>query len=103
MPRDVDSISQHFVALELRFEPIGRALFNLKRVTISKIVAETVDHFPKDAIRFPFIHFEGTNLINQIVDHIAKMHGVQHSQSEIDGKFQAWLAGRRFDPIAVFE
>src|SRR5437868_3490140 len=81
----------------------GSQLFDLKRFAIFEIGAQSVHGLAKDAIRFAFVHFKRTNLINEIVDHVTQMHGVQHSEAEVDREFQSWFSRFGFDSVAIFE
>ena len=103
MPKTLAVFLQHFVALELRLEPIGRSLLNLERIAIPEIVAKSIHHFPEHTVGFAFVHFKGANLVDQIVDDIAKMHGVQHPEAEVNCEFQAGFAGSGFNAVTVFE
>ena len=42
-------------------------------------------------------------MIDEVVDHIAQMHGIQHSEAEIHGELQPRLSGRGFNPVAVLK
>ena len=99
----VKGVAQNLVALELGLGPVGGALFDLERVAISQVVAKAVHRLAEHAIGFALVHFKGTNLVNQIVEHVAQVHGVQHAESEIDRELQSGLARRRLDAVAVFE
>ncbi|MFZ0298755.1 MAG: hypothetical protein WAM13_10450 [Candidatus Sulfotelmatobacter sp.] len=103
LAENVGRISEHFIALELRLEPIGRALLNLERIVIPEIVAKTIHHFPEHAVGFAFVHFKRADLVDHVVDHIAEMHSVQHSEAEINCEFQTGLAGGSLNPVAIFE
>ncbi len=96
-------VAQNLVALEFRLEPIRRALLDFERIAIPQVVAEPIDHFAEHAIRLALVHFERTNLVDQVVDHIAQMHGIQHAEAEVDSELQPGLAGSRLDSVAVFE
>ena len=54
-------------------------------------------------IGLALVHFEGADLIDQVVDDVAQMHGVEHAEAEVDGELQARLAGRGLDAVAVFK
>ena len=62
-----------------------------------------VDHLAEHAIRLALFHFERTNLVDEVVDHVAQVHGVQHAESEVDGELQSRLARRGLDAVAVLE
>src|SRR4029077_1503174 len=88
---------------EFGFCPVGRALFNLERVTVFQITTESIHRFPEYFVGLALIHFEWPNLVDQIVEHIAQVHGVQHAKSKVDREFQSRLARGGLNPIAVLE
>ena len=57
----------------------------------------------KYTIGLALVHFKWTDLVNQVVNHIAKVHGIQHAEAEIDRELETGLARRGFNSIAVFE
>src|SRR5579872_3070527 len=99
----VERVPENLVALEFRLCPVRRALFNFKRIPVAQVVTQAIYRLAKYALGFAFIHFEGANLINQIIEHVSQMHGVQHAKSEINRELQPWLSGGRLDSVAVFE
>jgi hypothetical protein len=99
----VKRVAQNLIALEFRLRPLRSPLFNLKRIPIPEVVAKPIHCLAKHAFGLALVHFKRTNLVNQIVEHIAHMHGVQHAKSEVDREFQSRLARCRLDPIAVLE
>ncbi len=101
--KHIKCVSQDLVALELGFRPLRCELFYLVRFTVLEVLAQSVDHLAEDAIRLALLRLIGANLIDEVVDHIAQVHGVQHPESKIDGKLQAGLTRGGFDSIAVFE
>src|SRR5207248_9607156 len=100
---NIKRVAQDLVALEFRFSPIGSDLLNLKRAAVPQIFAKPIDHFAENAIGFAFVHLIRTNLIDQIVDHVTQVHGIQHAESKINGELQPRLARGSFNSIAVFE
>src|SRR5690349_8735489 len=102
-PEHVESISQDFVALEFRLCPVGRKLLDLVRLAVPQVFAESIHCLTKNTVRLTLRHLEWTDLVNKVVEYISKMHGVEHSESEIYSEFQARLARCGLDSIAVFE
>src|SRR5262249_54104427 len=84
LPKHVEGIPQDLVALEFRLRPIRRDLFDLERLAILEVLAQTVYSLPKNAIALPFGHLKRTHLVDEIVNHIAQVHRVEHSKAEID-------------------
>ncbi len=103
LAENVEGVAQNLIVLEFRLGPVGRALLDLERVAILQVLAEAVDGFVEDAVGLALMRFVGANLIDEIVEHVAKMHGVQHAEAEIDGEFQPGLARCSFDAVAVFK
>ena len=68
-----------------------------------QIFAEAVDRFAEDAVGLAFVGFEGANLIDQVVDDVAHVHGVEHAEAEVDGELESWFAGSGLDAVAVLE
>ena len=100
---DVEGVAQNFVVFEFRLGPGGSALFNLERLAISQVIAKTVHHLAEHAIGVALVRFIGTNLVDEVVDNIAEVHGIEHAKSEIDGELQAGLSRSGLDAVAVFE
>src|SRR5580700_3472480 len=103
LAEDVESVAQNLIALEFRLGPVRRALLNFKRIPVAKVVAQAIYRRAEYALGFAFIHFERANLVNQIVEYVAHVHGVQHAKSKINRELQPWLSGCRLDSIAVLE
>src|SRR5580658_4357534 len=103
LAKHVEGVSQNLVALKFRFGPVRSPLLDFERISISQVVAESIHGLVEDAVGFSLIHLEWTNLINHIVEHIAQVHGVEHAESEINGKLQSRLARGGFDAVAVFK
>ncbi len=103
LAKNVEGIAENLVALKLGFCPIGRGLLNFERVTVFQITTEPIHRLTEYFVGLAFVHFEWTNLVDQIVDHVAQVHRVQHAESEVDGELQSWLTRGRFDPVAVLE
>ena len=99
----IECVPQNFVVLEFRLRPVRSAFLDFKRLAISQVVAKSVDRLSEDAVGFALIHFVRTDLIDQVVEHIAQMHGVEHAEAEINGELQSRLARGGLDAIAVFE
>src|SRR6202008_179744 len=57
----------------------------------------------EDVIRLPLAGFKRPNLVNQIINHIAEMHGVEHAESEINGEFHSRLARSGLDSVTLLE
>src|SRR5579863_6084664 len=94
LAKHVESVPQNLVALELGLGPVWREFFNLKRVSISQVFAKSIDGLAEYALSLSLLHLEGTNLVDQVIEHVTQMHGVQHAESEIDREFQPRLARR---------
>ncbi len=47
-----------------------------KDLRFFKSSQRAVHGLAEDAVRFALVHFEWADLINQIVDHVAQVHGV---------------------------
>src|SRR5260370_7625044 len=99
----VDSVPQNLVALELRLGPVRSPLFDLKRIPVSKILAKSIHRLAEYTIGVALLHFKWTNLVDQVVEHVAQVHGVQHAESKVDRELQSRLARGRLDSVAVLE
>ena len=91
-PEDIGGVAENLVALEFRLGPIRCALFDLKALAVAQVLAQAVHGFVENTIGFALVHFVGADLINQVVEHIAQVHGIQHAEPEIDGELQPRLA-----------
>jgi hypothetical protein len=92
LAEDVERVAQHLIVFDLRFQPLRPALFNLKRFAVFQVFAQSIHHFVEHAISFALGHFIRTNLINEIVDDVAHLQGVQHSEAKIDRELQSRFA-----------
>ena len=99
----VEGVAQDFVLFDFGLEPLRSALFDFERLAVAQVFAQAIHHLAEHAIGLAFIGFEGTDLVDQIVDHIAEVHGVQHAEAEVNRELQSWLAGSGFDSVTVFE
>src|ERR1700722_18772809 len=88
----IESVSQNLVAFEFRLGPVRSPLFDLKRVPISEILAKPLHGLAEHALRLALIDFERANLVNQVVEHVAHVHCIEHSESEVNGELQSWFA-----------
>src|SRR5437870_5441405 len=103
LSKNIESISQNLVALELRLGPVRSQFLDFKRVSISQVVAKRIHRLAEYAIRLAFVHFEWANLVDQVVEHVTQVHGVQHAKSEVDGELQSRLARGGLDSVAVLK
>src|SRR5215470_5761769 len=102
-PKSIECVAQNLVALELGFRPVRCLLFDLKRLAILEILAQSVHRLAKDPVGLSLGYLERTNLVDEIVDHVPELQSIQHSEAEIDGKLQPRFTGLGLDSIAVFE
>ena len=95
----VKRVPQDLVALELRLGPVRRPLLDLKRIPIPEVLREHIHRLAKHALSLALLHFERTNLVDQVVAHIAQVQGVQHAESEVNGELQAGIVGCGLDGL----
>src|SRR5580692_2407396 len=103
LAENIEGVAENLVALEFGFCPIGRALFNLERVTVFQITAQSVHRVPEYFVGLALIDFEWPNLVNHVVEHVTQVHGVQHAKAEVDRELQSRFAGGGLDSIAVLK
>jgi hypothetical protein len=103
LPEHVERVPQNLVVLELRLCPIGSALLDLKGLATFQVIAQAVYHLAEDPVRFAGVYFIRPNLIDEIVDDIAHVHGVQHAEAEINGELQPRFTRCGLDSVTVFE
>ena len=101
--KHVEGVSQDLIAFELRLRPVRCHFFDLERFAILEVLAQSLHRLAKDAIGLAFVHFKGTDLVYEVVDHVAQVHGVQHSEAKINCELQPGLSRLGLDSIAVFE
>src|SRR6266404_3024225 len=99
----VKRVAQNFVVFELCLSPVRRQLFDLKRFAILKVGAQSIHCFAKHTIGLAFVHLKRTNLVDQVVDHVTQVHGIQHSEAKIDAELQSRLSGLGLDSVAILE
>ena len=99
----VRHVAKNFIVLEFRLCPVWRPFFNFERLPISQVFAQAIHHFAEHAIRLAGVRLERTNLINQVIDHVAQVHGVEHAEAEVNRELQARLARSGLDPVAIFK
>ena len=92
LTEDVEGVAQNLIALDLGLQPVGPALFYLEGLAILQIFAESLDHLVEHSIGLALVHFVGANLIDQVVDDIAEVHGVEHAETKVDRELQPGLA-----------
>src|ERR1700751_43115 len=102
-PEHVERVAQDFITFEFRLCPIGCRLFDLERLAIFQVLAQSIYGLAEDPIAFALCYLERPDLVDDVVDYIAQVHGIQHAETEINSEFQPWLSGLSFDSIAVFE
>jgi hypothetical protein len=101
--KNVEGVSQNLVVFEFRPSPVRCQLFNLESPAFLQVLAQSIHCFAKDAIRLAFFHLKRTDLVHEVVDHVAQVHRVQHSEAEINGELQPGLSGLGLNSVAVFE
>lgn len=52
-------------------------MFNLERVTMFQITTQPVHCFPEYAVGLALIDFKRTDLVDEVIEHVTEMHGVQ--------------------------
>src|SRR5258708_3073557 len=103
LAENIEGVPQDLIALEFRLGPVRSQLLDLKRVPVSEVLAKSVHRLAKYAVSLALLYFKWTNLIDQVVEHVAQMHGVEHAESEVDCELQPWLTRGRLDSVAVLE
>ena len=61
---------------------------------------KSIDRLAEHAVGLALVHFERTDLVDQLVDHVAQVQRIQHAHAEIDGELQPWLAAGGLDAVA---
>src|SRR5260370_39982900 len=103
LAENIESVPQDLVTLEVRLGPVWSPLFDFKRVPVSEVLAKSIHRLAEYAISLTLLHFERPNLVDQVVEHIPQVHGVQHAESKVDRELQSRLARGRLDSVAVLE
>src|ERR1700730_1616376 len=103
LAENIEGVPQDLITLEFRLRPVRRPFLDFKRIPISEVFAKPVDCLAEYALSLALVHFERTNLVDQVVEHIPEVHGVQHAESEVNRELKSWLARGRLDSIAVLE
>src|SRR5205823_5348704 len=82
------------------------ALQEIKHVEVAIALGDLRPELTRDLYQRLYlgaINFERANLVNQVIDHIAQMHRVQHAETKVDGEFESRFARGCFDAVAVFK
>ena len=103
LPNTLKVFRRILLLLNFGFAQSGARLFDLKRLAILQVLAEPVDHLAEDAVGLALVRFVGADLVDQVVDDVAQVHGIQHAEAEIDGELQSGLARGGLDSVAVLE
>ena len=72
-------------------------------LAITKRISQRLYRLANDAVRFAFGHFEWPHLIDELVDDISKIEGVEHAHAEVDGEFQAGFAACGLDAVGLLK
>ena len=99
----VQRVAQGLARRQAALQPRRGALHDLERGTLAQRGGEPGHGLLEDAVRLARIHLERTDLVDDVVHHVAGVQGVQHAQAEIDGELQARLSRRRFQAVLVME
>ncbi len=64
-----------------------------------RVFTDSLNH----PVRLALVHFEGTNLVDQLIDHVAEVERIEHAHAKVDGKLQSRLAAGRLDAVGLLE
>ena len=70
---------------------------------VAQRIGQSLDGLVDHPVRLALVHFEGANLVDELVDHVAKIECIQHAHAEVDGELQARFAARRLDAVGLLE
>ena len=56
-----------------------------------------------DAVGFALVHLEGTDLVDELIDHVTEIESIQHAHAEVDGELQSGFAARGLDAVRLLE
>ncbi len=56
-----------------------------------------------DAVGLPFVHFEGTHLIDEFIDHVTEIECVEHPHTEVDRELQSGFSACGLDTVRLLE
>ncbi len=99
----VADIFEFLVPGQTARNPSRRALEDFVTLAVLQKIAESVHDFLDGLVGCARNNLVGTNLVNQVVDHIAQVDGVELAHAEVNGKFQAGIAGHRIDAMVLLE
>src|SRR3979490_1334991 len=103
LSENIEGVPQDLVTLEFRLRPVRRPLFDFKRIPVSEVFAKPIHRLAKYPLSFAFVYFERTDLVDEVVEHVPEVHGVQHAESEVNRELQSRLPGGCLDSIAILE
>src|SRR5207302_5087625 len=66
-------------------------------------IRESFHGFLNDSVGLALVHLERADLIDEFVDDVAEIEGVQHAHAEIDRKLKAGLTACGLDAVGLLE
>ncbi len=91
------------VLFKIRLGPRWRGIHDVPALAVAQRVGQRLYGVADYLVRLTLVHLKGTDLIDQLVDHVAEVERIEHAHTEIDRELQAGLAARRFDAVSLLE
>ena len=83
--------------------PRRRSLHDVPAFAVAQRIGQRLDRLPNHPVRLPLVHFEGANLVDQLIDHVPEIERIEHAHAEVDRELQSRLAAGRLDAIRLLE
>src|SRR3979490_280010 len=91
LSENIEGVPQDLVTLEFRLRPVRRPLFDFKRIPVSEVFAKPIHRLAKYPLSFAFVYLERTNLVDEVVEHVPEVHGVQQGALVVKWKLRSRL------------
>jgi hypothetical protein len=91
------------VLLEIRLRPHRRGIPDVPALAVAQRIRKRLRGLSNDAVSFTFVYLEWTNLIDQLVQHVAEVERIEHPHAEVHREFETGLAAGRLDAVRLLE
>src|SRR5262249_25154898 len=91
------------VLLKKGLGPFGRSFHDVPALAVAQGVGQGLRGVADHLVGLALVHFERTDLVDELVEDVAEVKGVQHAHAEIDAKLEARLAAGGLDAVGLLE
>src|SRR5262249_48778977 len=86
-----------------RLGPLGGSFHDVPAPAVAERIGEGLSGVVDDSVGLALVHFERTDLVDELVEDVAEVQGIEHAHAEIDGELEAGLAAGCLDPIGLLK